>query len=84
MSTAVETMKLDRYFIYSEVQKKKLMDVAKAKNRKYVLGKIVASGKQYTDIIEDTSKCLYSDFVIIAKSSPASPIKYTPLEIIGR
>lgn len=56
----------NRYFIYSDEQKKEKTEIAKNMSKRFVPGTVVVNGraKQYTDILRSMDDCRYGDAVI--------------------
>ena len=72
----------NRFFIYSQFQRKEKENIANNMSKKYVPGSLVIKGqkKLFTDIVLNTNNVRYSDYKIVAEGD-IRKMKYTAPEM---
>lgn len=67
-----------KYFVFSQVQMKEQKEVSRVMGKNYNPKTVIINGAQkvYTDILDDPSKSLYTDAMVVA-SGDLNDMKYT-------
>ena len=72
----------NRFFIYSQLQRKEKDNIASNMSKKYIPGSLVIKGqkKLFTDIVLNVNNVRYSDYKIVAEGD-IRKMKYTAPEM---